>query len=153
MSTRILQSLIAANRARNDYRLNRTTRKTVTRTQQHLCTSKSKESKLFSIFSKQEIDLQNIQVTDTNMYKISNRLLLLQMVYDHHFICVWYDDILPDYGLERKNMYNYSLEGGETRIMNCGMPARIVTDNGDNQVTIQFEDGTIVENCLPVRIL
>ena len=106
--------------------------------------SKSKESKLFS---KQEIDLQNIQVTDTNMYKISNRMLLLQMVYDHHFICVWYDNILPDYGLERKNMYNYSLEGGETRIMNCGMPARIVTDNGDNQVTIQFEDGTIVENC------
>lgn len=142
-----IASLIAANRPEMLSAFNRTIKENSNKNSAALMLSKSKESKLFSIFSKQEIDLQNIQVTDTNMYKISNRLLLLQMVYDHHFICVWYDDIFPDYGLERKNMYNYSLEGGETRIMNCGMPARIVTDNGDNQVTIQFEDGTIVENC------
>lgn len=35
---------------------------------------------------------------------------------------------------------------GENNLMNCGMEATIIHDDGWNKITVQFEDGTIVEN-------
>ena len=72
----------------------------------------------------------------------------LQKIYDHHLVVAWYDDILLDYDFKEKTKrISTPLAVGETKTMSCGMTATVLLDNGDKNVTIQFEDGTIVEQC------
>lgn len=47
---------------------------------------------------------------------------------------------LPKYYANRKHLE------GETRTMNCGMQARIICYHDSDNIDIEFEDGTIVEN-------
>ena len=42
--------------------------------------------------------------------------------------------------------YSYSLLG-QKRIMNCGMEAKVIEDNGCEDITVQFSDGTIKTHC------
>lgn len=60
----------------------------------------SAKNRAMSILSEQEIDTYNMPVTDTSMYEVSNRLKLLQAIYDHKLVVVWHDNILPHYELE-----------------------------------------------------
>lgn len=36
---------------------------------------------------------------------------------------------------------------GKTKMMKCGMKCTVIEDNGQKDITVQFEDGTIKENC------
>jgi len=36
---------------------------------------------------------------------------------------------------------------GESNIMACGMKATVIEDNNSNDITVQFEDGTIIKKC------
>lgn len=107
----------------------------------------SKDTRALSVLEAQEINIYNVPVTDANMYKLSNRMKQLQTIYDYHYVGVWYDNILHHYELEGESKPTKSLMIGETKTMNCGMVATVLTDNGYRKVTIQFEDGTIVKNC------
>lgn len=45
--------------------------------------------------------------------------------------------------------YAYSKEHsivGQTKLMHCGMKCTVIEDNGSDDITVQFEDGTIVEH-------
>lgn len=45
--------------------------------------------------------------------------------------------------------YAYSKEHsivGQTKLMHCGMKCTVIEDNGADDITVQFEDGTIVEH-------
>lgn len=112
-----------------------------------LLSADSKETKLLSVLEQQEIDTYNVLVTDASMYSLSNRMKQLQTIYDYHYVGVWYDNILPHYELEGERKRPQGLTIGETKVMNCGMSATVLADNGYNKVTIQFEDGAVVENC------
>lgn len=107
----------------------------------------SKDTRPLSVLEQSEIGIYNVLVTDTDMYELSNRMKQLQTIYDHHLVCVWYDNILPYYELEKERKLLPGLTIGETKTMKCGMSAAVLADNGYDKVTIQFEDGTIVKNC------
>ena len=52
--------------------------------------------------TEEEIRADRILVEDTSMYDISNRLKVLQMIYDHRVIGAWYDQFLALPGLSDK---------------------------------------------------
>lgn len=105
------------------------------------------EKRMLSVLEQHEIDTYNVPVTDASMYNVSNRMKQLQKIYDHHLVVVWYDNVLPNYELEVEWKQPQPLTVGEVKTMNCGMSATVLADNGYKNITIQFEDGTIVENC------
>lgn len=41
-----------------------------------------------------EVQEHSVLVTDTSMYALSNRLIVLQQIYDHNVICAWHDHFL-----------------------------------------------------------
>lgn len=140
-------SLIATQRPEMLPAFNRAIEESTDKESTALVLADSKEKRALSVLEKHEIDTYNVPVTDTSMYEISNRMKLLQAIYDHNLIVVWYDNILPHYELEGERKSPQSLNVGETKTMNCGMVATVLSDNGYKSITIQFEDGTIVENC------
>ncbi len=140
-------SLIAKHRPEMLPAFNRAIEESTDKEATSLVLADSKEKRALSILEKHEIDEYNVPVTDISMYTISNRMKELQAVYDHNLVVVWYDDFLPHYELESKKVSSKSLKVGETKTMNCGMAATVLSDNGYKSITIQFEDGTIVENC------
>lgn len=83
--------------------------------------------------------------TDTYMYRLSGIFKLLQPIYDSHVITVWYDEILPpckkNYDVEKSDAII-----GQCAQMTCGMKAEVIADNGAKDITVRFEDGTIVEH-------
>ena len=83
------------------------------------------------------------------MYNLSNRMKVLQSIYDFHLIEVWYDDVLQHYELEAPKLATKRVVSilGKSVEMNCGMIATVIKDNGYKDITVQFEDGTIVEHC------
>lgn len=113
----------------------------------HYALANSNESTALSIFNDQEIDTACVEVSDTSMYYISNRMKMLQFIYDYHLIVVWYDDVLPHHELPAKRNRIRELEIGECKVMRCGLSATVLSDDGYDKVTVQFEDGTIVKNC------
>jgi hypothetical protein len=93
-----------------------------------------------------EIDMYDVPVYDTSMYDVSNRLKALQQIYDYHLIIVWHDNVLPHYELEGERDNTRGSLLGQSEIMNCGMTATVIKDNGYKDITVQFEDRTIVEH-------
>lgn len=114
-----------------------------------LIVANSSETHSLTTLSDDEIDLYNIPVTDTSMYNLSNRMKVLQSIYDFHLIEVWYDDVLQHYELEAPKLATKRVVSilGKSVEMNCGMIATVIKDNGYKDITVQFEDGTIVEHC------
>lgn len=53
----------------------------------------SKEAGKISMLEQQKIDTCCTPVTDTSMNDISDRLGLLQRIYDYHYVCAWYDKL------------------------------------------------------------
>ena len=53
----------------------------------------SKEAGKISVLEQQKIDTCCTPVTDTSMNDISDRLGLLQRIYDYHYVCAWYDNL------------------------------------------------------------
>lgn len=45
------------------------------------------------MLEQQKIDTCCTPVTDTSMNDISDRLGLLQRIYDYHYVCAWYDNL------------------------------------------------------------
>lgn len=107
----------------------------------------SSEKHVLSRLSDDEIDLYNVSVTDMSMYDISNKMNLLQPIYDSRWIKVWYDNILPCYEIEGNISTNKNTSMvGQSNRMKCGMEATVIEDTGAT-INIKFEDGTIVEDC------
>ena len=140
-------SLIAANRPEMLPALNHAIETSGNGKSMQLLLANSKEARVLSVLDEQEADINNEPITDVSIYKISNRMKQLQTIYDYHYVSVWLDNLLPHYELKGKRELSNSLTIGETKTMSCGMSATVLADNGYNKVTIQFEDGTIVENC------
>ena len=69
-----------------------------------LVTADSKQKHQLAVLTSEEADTYNVTVTDTSMYELSNRMKLLQEVYDHQLVVVWYDNILPEHGTENKSL-------------------------------------------------
>lgn len=84
------------------------------------------------------------KVYSYDMYSISNRIKALQTIYDHGLVSVWYDSILG-VPLALPKVRNSNLLG-QSEIMNCGMRATVIKDVGYRAITVEFEDGTIVDN-------
>lgn len=123
----------------------------------------------------EEEELYSAHVYDTDMYKVSNRLKELQTVYDHHLISRWepaiypacpIDDFAPENrrhecvsGRDRKpatvgerrvapiKQYWHPMVG-ETAVMYCGLKATITNYKSACDVTVQYEDGTVVEHVI-----
>lgn len=93
-----------------------------------------------------EIDMYDVPVYDTSMYDVSNRLKALQKIYDYHLIIVWYDNVLPHYELEDGRDDTRGSLLVQSEIMKCGMTATVIEDNGYKDITVQFEDETVVEH-------
>jgi major membrane immunogen (membrane-anchored lipoprotein) len=55
-------------------------------------------------------------------------------------------------GSIRNPNYNPNSILGQTFIMNNGQKCVVLEDNSFKEVTVQFEDGTVVENCLRSRV-
>lgn len=106
------------------------------------------DKQMLTIFESNEIDTSVTLVEETEMYKISNRIKQLQEIYDHNLIVVWYDELLPNYELEEYTEIKFpKLESGFSQMMRCGMIATVIEDSGFDNVTVRFDDGTILENC------
>ena len=142
-----IPSLIATQRPEMLLAFNRAIEENTDKESTALVLADSKEKRTLPVLEKHEIDAYNELVTDTSIYGISNRMKALQEIYDHGLIVVWYDNILPHYELEEESNQSQSLNIGETKLMDCGMIATVLSDNGYKSITIQFEDGTIVKNC------
>ena len=112
-----------------------------------LILAQSKERHDLTQLRKDEIDTYNALVQDTSMYAVSNRLKLLQAVYDHGLVVVWYDNVLPHNEIEAAYKQPPSSAVGESVKMKNGMMATVTADYGYKDITIQFEDGTIREHC------
>ncbi len=140
-------SLIAAQRPEMLPAFNRAVDSSTDKETTALVLADAKEKRMFSVLEQHEIDTYNVPVTDVSMYDVSNRMKQLQEIYDHHLVVVWYDNVLPNYELPGERKTPQPLAVGETKTMNCGMSATVLADNGYKDVTVQFEDGTIVENC------
>ena len=54
--------------------------------------SSSHQGELISI---SDPTLQSVLSYNTNIYDISNRLKILQLVHDYHLIAIWHDSFLP----------------------------------------------------------
>ena len=142
-----VHSLIATQRPEMLPAFNRAIDKSTDKESTALVLADANEKRMISVLKQHEIDTYNVPVTDTSMYKLSERMNQLQEIYDHHLVVVWYDDVLPNYELEGDKKQPQALTVGEIKTMNCGMNATVLADNGYKNITIQFEDGTIVENC------
>jgi hypothetical protein len=85
-----------------------------------------------------------------DMYTISKKLKQLQYIYDYSWITRWYEGIvLPQPQLRVKNTSPIQNRGsilGRVAIMECGMRATVIEDNGSNDITVRFDDGMIVEH-------
>ena len=112
-----------------------------------LILAQSKERHDLTQLRKDEIDTYNALVQDTSMYAVSNRLKLLQAVYDYGLVVVWYDNVLPHNEIEAAYRQAPSSALGETVKMKNGMMATVTADYGYKDITVQFEDGTIREHC------
>lgn len=141
-------SLIAEQRPEMRPAFNRAVDSNTDKETTELVLADAKEKRMLSVLEQHEIDTYNVPVTDTKMYDVSDRMTQLQKIYDHHLVVVWYDNVLPNYELPGEQKAPQPLTVGETKTMNCGMSATVLADNGYKDVTVQFEDGTIVENCL-----
>lgn len=93
-------SLIATQRPEMLPAFNRAIEANTDKTSRALLLADSKETRLLSVLEQEEIATYDVPVTDTSMYELSNRIKLLQTIYDYHFVGVWYDNILPHYELE-----------------------------------------------------
>lgn len=118
-----------------------------------LVVANSSKKNSLSNLSEDEIDLYNVSVTDVSMYNISDRMKLLQSIYDYKLIEVWYDDILPHYEIEGNVLENKNASMvGQSNRMKCGMEATVIEDTGDT-INIEFEDGTIIKDCQKRKFL
>lgn len=142
-----IASLIATQRPEMLPAFNRTIESSTDKKTTALILADTTEKRTLSVLEQNEIDTYNVPVTDVSMYDVSNRMKQLQKIYDHHLVVVWYDNILPNYELKGERKQSQSLTVGEVKAMNCGMSATVLADNGYKNITIQFEDGTIIENC------
>lgn len=123
----------------------------------------------------EEEELYSAHVYDTDMYKVSNRLKELQTVYDHHLISRWEPAIYPDchnddFAPENRRQECDSGKGrepetvgerrvapvkqywhpmvGETAVMYCGLKATVTNYKSACNVTVRYEDGTVVEHVI-----
>lgn len=110
-------------------------------------------------------DSETERQTDIGMYKISNKILGFQHIFDQHVITVWNEavikylnkehltkqeivkmlDLMPFEGTDEYKQNaakTYSLVGARNR-MNCGMVATVIEDNGYNDITVKFDNGCI----------
>lgn len=109
--------------------------------------SKESNQSVIRLASKNDrISKKTDLVTSTDIYKISNRLKALQMIFDHKVIVDWYDDILPHLEIEGEIQPQNKSIASQSARMHCGMIATVIADYGSRNITVQFEDGTIVEN-------
>lgn len=83
--------------------------------------------------------------TDIYMYYLSDFFKRIQPVYDNRVITVWYDELLPVSDKEYHFEDSESILGQFTQ-MKCGMMATVISDHGPKDITVRFEDGTIVEH-------
>ncbi|WP_051533686.1 hypothetical protein [Ligilactobacillus apodemi] len=128
------------------------------------------KEKSLSIFKNDEINKSPNLVTDTSMYKVSNRMNELQKIYDYHLVGNWYDDVLPnsessekkrielkatsivqkkDSGKSKKSKSTRKKISyvGKTAKMNCGLNATVIEDFGCKNITVRFEDGLVKKKC------
>lgn len=148
-----VRSLIASQRPEILPAFNRTIRNSTDKELTGLVLADVADKSMISILEQHEIDTYNVPVTDTSMYNVSNRMQQLQKIYDHHLVVAWYDNIISNYELEEERKQHQPLTVGEIKTMNCGMAATILADDGYKNITIQFEDGTIVEKCCRDKFL
>lgn len=92
----------------------------------------------------EEISDEFEKVYSYDMYDISNRMKMLQTIHDYGLVSVWYDNIL-NLPLSLPEVRNNTLLG-QSEIMNCGMLATVIKDKGYKNITVEFGDGTIVDN-------
>ncbi len=93
-----------------------------------------------------EISEKITLVLDREMYKISSIFIELQRIYDHHLIVVWHDFLLPHYELEGEVSVRKKSIENKTALMRCGMNATVILDNGFKDITVKFDDGTVIEH-------
>lgn len=136
-----------------------------------LC-DKDKTNQLVELQPEEE-ELYSTHVYETDMYKVSNRLKELQTVYDYHLISRWEPSIYPtcpsdDFvSKNRRQEYAFSkgtelstvgerrgtpikhyghLMVGETAVMYCGLKATVTDYQNACNITVQYEDGTVVKH-------
>ena len=83
--------------------------------------------------------------TDTYMYYLSDFFKRIQPVYDNHVVTVWHDELLPASDKEYHFEDSESIMGQSAQ-MKCGMMATVISDHGPKDLTVRFEDGTIIEH-------
>lgn len=82
--------------------------------------------------------------TDEYMYYISGIFKRLQPIYDNHVVTTWYDNLLPPCEKEYTTEDVASILG-QSAEMTCGMKATVIEDYGAKNISVQFEDGTVVK--------
>ena len=88
-----------------------------------------------------KIDIKN------SIYKVSNRMNQLQRLFDSNILRDWNDDfaksIVTDMTkyLPQKSVHSLL---GIKKEMGCGMECTVIEDNGYQDITVQFADGTIL---------
>lgn len=82
--------------------------------------------------------------TDEYMYYISGIFKRLQPIYDNHVVTTWYDSLLPPCEKEYTTEDVASILG-QSAEMTCGMKATVIEDYGAKNISVQFEDGTVVK--------
>lgn len=82
--------------------------------------------------------------TSTDIYAASRELKKMQKL-QSNILSIWYDNIPGIMELPQKQKI-VKTAIGETRMMKCGMEATIVSYFNYDDVSVQFEDGTLIEH-------
>lgn len=69
----------------------------------------------------------------------------LQTIYDNRTVTAWYDNFLKSSDKEYRFISAKDLQG-QCEMMRCGMKATVISDNGACDISVKFEDGTVVEH-------
>jgi len=90
-----------------------------------------------------KVDIKN------SLYKVSARVAQLQRLFDSNILRDWDDKlaqkVVPDAGWYMPQKRVTSIKG-QTACMRCGMECTVIEDKGYSDITVKFEDGTIVEH-------
>ena len=82
---------------------------------------------------------------NTEMYEVSSIFMNLQAIYDNRVVTAWYDNFLKSSDKAYRFISSEDLQG-RCEMMRCGMKATVISDNGAYDISVKFEDGTVVEH-------
>ena len=105
----------------------------------------SKTAVILYGFSTADIQVGVATYDNTDIYKMSKKIRQMQKI-NCNILSLWNQNIkgiatLPDCTSKKNHLEKVQV--GSTRMMNCGLEATIIEDNGYKDITVQFEDGVI----------